>query len=109
MHAGQLDAPLGHHVTGYGGIDAPRDQQGRPSAGAHRHAARAGQLRRVNIGAEIADFHHHHHVGLMDVHPQMGISLQQTAAHVGADIGGFQRKLLVSTLKVRACVSAGFR
>ena len=26
----------------------------------------------------------------------MGISLQQTAAHVGADIGGFQRKLLVA-------------
>lgn len=62
----------------------------------YRHAARTGQLRGVDIGAEIADFHHHRKLRMMDIHRQMGEPLQQVFPRTCADFRRSHRERLVA-------------
>ena len=114
MHRRQLDSPLGHHVSGHWRVNATRDQQRSPAAGTHRHPAGTGQLRRMDIGAEVPDLHRHLYLRLMDVHFQMGgtasAGLPPTSAQMAGDVRGNVLSLrLASTLKVRAFRSSSAR
>ena len=75
----------------------------------HRHAARAGQLCRMDISAEVPDLHRHLYLRLADVHPQMGELFQQslpTWAQMAGEVRGNALSLrFASTLKVRAASS----
>lgn len=57
-----------------------------------------GQLRRMDIGAEVPDLHRHLYLRLMDVHFQMGELLQQGSPHLGTDGGRCQGKRFVAAL-----------
>ncbi|KAF5039498.1 hypothetical protein DSECCO2_543300 [anaerobic digester metagenome] len=100
MNGHDLEPALGHHVARHGGIDAARKQQRRPARAADGHAARARLLPGVQIGGPVAHLGPDHQVGVVHIHPQMGVALQQIVAQLGTNFRRPHREGLVRALGV---------
>ena len=98
VHGGELDPAFRHHIRRHRGIDSARDQHAGAPAGAGWHAARAGQLRAVDVGVAVAHLHVHGHLGLVHVHFDAAEGRKHGAAHLVADGGGIIREALIGTL-----------
>ena len=85
VDGGEGHAPLGDHVPGHGAVDAAGDQEHGLSVGAHGHAAGAGDLPGIEKGLVLADLHGQRDLGMVHVHLQVGIGLEQLPAQLPTD------------------------
>ena len=94
----QLHAPLCHHITGNGAVDAAGQQQRRLSAYAHRQTAGAGLSGAMDKGALFPHLHIDGVVRMMHIHRHLGICLRQPSADFLRNLDGVQGKALVRPL-----------
>ena len=90
----QLDASLGDHVAGDRGIDTAGQQQHGLAADAAGQTAGTGNHMGIH-GELLPDLDIEHDLGIMDIHLQTGLRLQNGMSHFGVDLQGIHRILLI--------------
>ena len=68
------------------------------AAGAHRQAAGGFHFGAVDVGGVVADLDHDFQLGVVHVHPQVMVLVQQVGAQLAADFGALHRVGLVGAL-----------
>ena len=98
MDRGELHAALGHHPRRHRAVNAAADEDRGLAARSDGDSARALLRLAVDIRAEIADLHPHRHIRFMDVHRQIGESVQQARAHLGGNFRRREREFFIGAL-----------
>ena len=94
----QRQAAAGHTPGGDRAVDTAGKQVEGTAAGAHRQAAGGFHLGAVDVGGVVADLDHDFQLGVVHVHPQVMVLVQQVGAQLAADFGALHRVGLVGAL-----------
>ena len=94
----QRQAAAGHTPGGDRAVDTAGKQVEGTAAGAHRQAAGGFHFGAVDVGGVVADLDHNFQLGVVHVHPQVMVLVQQVGAQLPADFGALHRVGLVGAL-----------
>ena len=98
MDVMQRQAAAGHAPGGDGAVDTTGEQVQRTAAGTYRQAAGGFHLGAVDVGGVVANLNHDFQLGVVHIHPQVVVLVQQVSAQLAADLGTLHRVGLVSAL-----------
>ena len=98
MDGVQTHAALGHHVSGYGGINAARQEQKSLTVGADRQAARPLELTRVDVCAVLTHLDTDGDLGIVNIDTHPRTAGKDHAADLARDLGRTESKCLIGAL-----------